>query len=294
MDVSILIVSKNRKQALEKTLMLLKPMLDFSKHEVLVFLDGCTDQSNSLIETIPWVTWSFVNESIGASKARFRLYKKAMGTYFIGFDDDAHPLWSDFIARTITIFNKHTNVGILAFEEIKGLFNSDEEALKRGSSKPCEYLTNEFIGCGFAIRSDVYKETRGFPVWMEIYGEESCVSIEVLSKGYDILFTNAIKVNHRVDREARKSSGKNYYRFEQQLKNTTGYYLIYYKNPLIKILKLYWHNFKKYALLDTKYFKLFFKIVLIAIFKTPYFLKYRNPIDSSVIIYSNKLITIKY
>ena len=294
MDVSILIVSKNRKQALEKTLMLLKPMLDFSKHEVLVFLDGCTDQSNSLIETIPWVTWSFVNESIGASKARFRLYKKAMGTYFIGFDDDAHPLWSDFIARTITIFNKHTNVGVLAFEEIKGLFNSDEEALKRGSSKPCEYLTNEFIGCGFAIRSDVYKETRGFPVWMEIYGEESCVSIEVLSKGYDILFTNAIKVNHRVDKEARKRSGKNYYRFEQQLKNTTGYYLIYYKNPLIKILKLYWHNFKKYALLDTKYFKLFFKIVLIAIFKTPYFLKYRNPIDSSVIIYSNKLITIKY
>ena len=294
MEVSLLIVSKNRKQALDKTLLLLKPMLDFSRHEVLVFLDGCTDNSNSLIETIPWVKWSFVNESIGASKARFHLYKKAMGTYFIGFDDDAHPLYSDFIAGTITIFNKHTNVGILAFEEIKGLFNSDEDALKKGSSKPCEYLTNEFIGCGFAIRSDVYKETRGFPVWMDIYGEESCVSIEVLSKGYDILFTNAIKVNHRVDKEARKRSGKNYYRFEQQLKNTTGYYLIYYKNPLIKILKLYWHNFKKYALTDFTCSKLFFKVLFEVCFKFSRMYKYRQPVDNQVIKMKNRLKPLKY
>ena len=294
METSILIVSKNRKQALEKTLLLLKPMLDFSKHEVLVFLDGCTDNSSSLIETIPWVKWSFVNESIGASKARFQLYKNAIGTYFIGFDDDAHPLYSDFIKRTITIFNNNTNVGIIAFEEIKGIFNSDKETLKRGSSQPCEYLTNDFIGCGFSIRRDVYKETRGFPVWMEIYGEESCLSIEVSSKGYDILFTNAIKVNHRVDKEARKRSGKNYYRFEQQLKNTTGYYLIYYKHPLIKILKLYWHNFKKYALTDFTCFILFFKVVFGLSKTLPKMLKYRQPVNKKIINMRAGLKSLKY
>jgi GT2 family glycosyltransferase len=294
MEASILIVSKNRKQALEKTLLLLKPMLDFSKHEVLVFLDGCTDSSTDLKHEFTWVTWFSVEISMGASPARQQLYKKTTGTYFFGFDDDAHPLNSDFIARTLSVFKRHPQVGIIAFEEIKGLFKSDAEALKHGDSQPMEYVTNEFIGCGFAIRKSVYNATNGFPVWMDIYGEESCLSVEVLSKGFDILFTNAIKVNHRVDKEARKQSGKNYFRFERQLKNTTGYYLVYYKHPVFKILKLYWHNFKKYALTDFTCFKLFFKVGFGLCYDLPKILKYRQPVSNEVIKRKASLKPLRY
>jgi len=294
MEASILIVSKNRKQALKKTLLLLKPMLDLSKHEALVFLDGCTDGSNSLIETIPWVKWFFVNESIGASKARHQLYKKAIGTYFIGFDDDAHPLNADFIDSVKKVFVKNHNVGIIAFEEIKGVFDSDEIAIKSGSSNSIEYLTNEFIGCGFAIKKDVYEKTNGFPVWMNIYGEESCLSIEVLDKGYDIIYSNQIKVNHRVDIIERKKRGLNYFRFGKQLKNTTYYYLVYYPFPLIKILKLYWHNFNKYALHDIKCFVIFFKVIFEVFVKTPQVLKYRNPVEKDSLKKKKNLSPIKY
>ena len=294
MEASILIVSKNRKQALEKTLLLIKPMLDFNKHEVLVFLDGCNDGSTDLILLFPWVKWFYVEESIGASPARHKLYLKASGVFLIGLDDDAHPLHADFIAKTIDAFNKYPKVGVIAFEEIKGIFKSDAEALKSVDSQPITYLTNEFIGCGFAIRKTVYEATNGFPVWMVIYGEESCLSIEVLSKGYDILYTNAIKVNHRVDKEARKQSGNNYFRFEQQLKNTTGYYLVYYKRPLLKILKLYVHNFKKYALTDVTCFKLFFKVLLGLLPSLPKLLKYRQPMDGKVIDRRNDLRQLKY
>lgn len=294
MDVSILIVSKNRKQDLEKTLSIIEKCIDKKCHEIRVFLDGCTDGSEVLKNIFPWIHWEVVKETIGASIARNILYNKAVGSIFIGFDDDAHPLNTDFIQRVLKIFIKNPNIGIIAFEEVKGVFDTDERAIKSGTSNSIEFLTNEFIGCGFAIKKEVYEKTNGFPLWMDIYGEEACVAIEVLAKGYGIVYSNNIKVNHRIDKSKRKKAGKNYFRFEKQLINTTGYYIVYYKNPIFKIMKLYWHNFKKYALLDTKYFKLFFKTVLIAIFKTPYFLKYRNPIDSSVIIYSNKLITIKY
>lgn len=294
MEASILIVSKNRKEALETTLLLLKPMLDFTKHEVLVFLDGCSDGSMDLMEMIPWVTWCFDDKGIGASPARHYLYPKAKGLYLFGFDDDAHPLDSDFIIQTISVFKTHPNVGIVAFEEIKGIFPSDVEALKSLDSEPVAYLTNEFIGCGFAIKKDVYEATNGFPVWMAIYGEESCLSIEVLSKGYAILYTNAIKVNHRVDKEARKQSGKNYFRFEQQLKNTTGYYMVYYKKPIFKILKLYGHNFKKYALTDFKCFTLFFKVVFQVVLSMPSILKYRKPVNEDVIKKRHRLRTLKY
>jgi len=282
MEASILIVSRNRRKELEFTLKVLKGLIDISKHEILVFLDGCTDDSKDLSEEFSWVKWFSVDKSIGASPARHQLYAKAKGNFLIGLDDDAHPLQSDFISRISNIFEKHSKVGIVAFQEIKGVLSSDEVAINKVDSDKVEYLTSEFIGCGFAIRKEVYDRTNGFPVWMDIYGEESCVSIEVISKGYDILFSNTIKVNHRVDMEARRRLGKNYFRFGKQLKNTTFYFLVYHPSPLVKILKLYVHNFKKYVLEDPKYFKLYFVTVFQVLKSLPVVLKYRQAVGKAV------------
>lgn len=290
MQVSILIVSKNRKEELEFTLNVLAQMIDLSIHEVLVFLDGCTDDSFVLKYEMNWVKWYSSEKSVGASTARHQLYPKAQGEFLIGLDDDAHPLTTDFMEQTIRLFNKYSNVGIIAFQEVKGIYASDAEALNEFESSEEEYLTNEFIGCGFAIRKKVYEATNGFPVWIDIYGEESCVAIEVMSKGHDILYSNAIKVNHRVNKEVRKNSGQNYFRFGKQLKNTTYYFLVYYPFPFGRILKLYWHNFLKYALSDIQCFKIYFKTLLEVILHFPRVLKYKNQVEISII---NKIINLK-
>ncbi|MDD3722646.1 MAG: glycosyltransferase family 2 protein [Lutibacter sp.] len=283
MKISILIVSKNRKKELEFTLRVLERFLDLSIHEVLVFLDGCTDDSELLQIQFDWVKWVVSEKSIGASAARHQLYPKAQGQFLIGLDDDAHPLNIDFILQSKTIFEKYPNVGIIAFQEIKGVFNCDEEALRQVSINEDEFYTNEFIGCGFAIRKEVYESIDGFPPWVDIYGEESCVAIEVLSKGYDIIYSNKIKVNHRVNIAERKLLGQDYFRFGKQLKNTTFYYLVYYPFPLLKILKLYGHNFKKYALMDLRYFKVFFITIFEVVKGLPKVLKYRSPVDKKVL-----------
>lgn len=283
MQTSILIVSKNRKSELEYTLNILAQIIDFSENEVLVFLDGCIDNSKILKEKFCWVGWFSSEKSIGASAARHQLYPKAKGQFLIGFDDDAHPLLSDFIARTLTVFKRYPTVGIVAFQEIKGVFGSDQEALSQVNSIREEYLTNEFIGCGFAIRKDVYKATNGFPVWIDIYGEESCVSIEVLAAGYDIIYTNTIQVNHRVNLTERKKAGQNYFRFGKQLKNSTYYFLVYYPYPLGNILKLYWHNFSKYALGDIKCFTIFFSITIEVLLGIPKVLPFRKPVTALVL-----------
>jgi GT2 family glycosyltransferase len=294
MRASIVIVSKNRKEELDKTLQILEKLIDFSIHEVLVFLDGCNDGSELLKKQFKWVIWGGSEKSIGASGARNVLYPKAKGDYLIGLDDDAHPLQTSFIDLTITLFEAFPNVGVIAFQEIKGIYTSDEEALNKFESPEEEYFTNEFIGCGFAIRKDVYEETNGFPVWIDIYGEESCVSIEVVAKGYDIIYTNKIKVNHRVNMEERKIKGQNYFRFGRQLKNTTYYFLVYYPFPLINILKLYWHNFTKYALSDTKCFKIFCKTIVEVIIGIPTVIKYRNPVDEIVLNKMRQLSCLKF
>ena len=283
MQASIVIVSKNRKEELDKTLQILEKLINFSNHEVLVFLDGCSDGSELLKNQFKWVIWDGSEKSIGASGARNALYSKAKGEYLIGLDDDAHPLQTNFIALTKTIFEKYPTVGILAFQEIKGIFNSDTEALSHKKLTVDEYYCNEFIGCGFAVRKNVYEITNGFPVWVDIYGEESCVSIEVIAKGFDILYTNRIAVNHRVNMELRKKAGRNYFRFGKQLKNSAYYYVVYYPFPIIKIVRLFWHNFKKYATKDWRYFKIYFQTIIIIVLYLPQLIKFRNPIDVKVL-----------
>lgn len=283
MRASILIISKNRKEDLGFTLNRLKSMIDLSVHEVLVLLDGCDDGSEALLQTFNWVNWTILNESIGASKARNQLYKKADGTIFIGFDDDAHPLQDNFIEIIEQIFKENNNLGIIGFQEIKGVFENDTVALSQKSKDTVEYLCNDFVGCGFAIEKDVYFATNGFPVWIDIYGEESCVAIEVLELGKDILYTNQISVNHRVDKQRRLQSGANYFRFENQLKNTAFFYMVYYKNPSLKIIKLLFHNLKKYAFKDFTFFQSYFSAIGRIMLKTPKILKYRKPVPPSVV-----------
>ena len=279
MKVSILIVTKNRKIELDHTLRVLERYIDKSIHEVLVFDDASTDNTADLIAVFDWVIWEHSNKGLGASLARNRLYKKAKGDIFIGFDDDAHPLSEEFISITESVFFKNPNVGIIAFQEIKGIYESDNKALEHADIKGQSYITNDFVGCGFAIRKEVYDKTNGFPVWMDIYGEESCLSLEVMNLGYEIRYEYSIAVNHRVDRIKRLEMKRNYFRFEKQLTNSINHYLVYYPNPFIKITKLLLHNFIKYALKDKIYFRLFFKSLFVTVLALSKTLRYRKPVN---------------
>ncbi len=282
-EVSILIVSKNRKLELEKTISILEIFINKETHELLVFLDGCTDNSIDLKEKYPWVLWQISSKNIGASRARNKLYEQASGEILIGLDDDAHPLQENFIDKVKHVFKKNEKVGVIAFKEIRGIFESDTEALKENLESK-EYLCSEFVGCGFAIKKTVYQSTNGFPVWMDIYGEETCVSIEVINNGYDILYTTAISVNHRVDKKVRKKQGNNYFRFGRQLRNSGFYFLVYYEYPLKSILKLFANNFIKYAILDFNFFKTYLVTVFVFLTKFPkVMIKHRQPIANNII-----------
>jgi hypothetical protein len=273
MEISFLIVTKNRPEELQFTLKQLQAIFDAKNQEVLVFIDGCVE-TEQLQSQFPWVKWYVSNESISASPARNFLYSKAAGEIFIGLDDDAHLISEKPIEIIKSYFDSNLNLGILAFLEIKGIFENPKSKLV--SIEKEEFLTTEFIGCGFAIRKSVYNKTNGFPTWIDIYGEETCLSIEVMNLDYDIFYTNQVAVNHRVDFEKRKLQGKNYFRFQKQLQNSFRIYMVYYQNPFLRILKLLWHNFKKYAISDKTYFKLYCKAVGNMIWNFTMLLKHRN------------------
>lgn len=293
METSILIVTKNRPDELEITLKKLFPLIDLSIHEVLIFIDGCK-KTFEIINKYSWVQWQYSDISISASPARNKLYKNAKGKIIIGLDDDAHPLSKDFISKIQKVFIENYKIGIIAFQEIRGVFLSDENALENANSEIVIYNTNDFIGCGFAIKKEVYDKTNGFPIWIDIYGEEPCLSIEVMDLGYEIQYNNTIIINHRIDIKKRLNQGKNYFRFEKQLKNSIFYYIVYYKNPILKIIKLIYHNFIKYGIKDLKYFTSFCKSIILAIINMFYVLKFRKPVQKITLQQKQKLKGIKY
>lgn len=292
MQISFLIVTKNRPKELALTLNKLKEFIDLSIHEVLVFIDGCHN-TETIVSDFNWVKWTLSKQSLSASPARNALYKKAKGTIFIGLDDDAHPISPNFIIEVEDTFNLNKDLGIIAFQEVRGLFDSDEGAIKQ-SKHLKSYFTSDFVGCGFAIKKEVYNTTNGFPVWIDIYGEESALAIEVLDLGCAILYQPNIKVNHRIDVEKRKLQGRNYFRFERQLKNTIRYYLVYYPKPTLKVLKTLDHNFRKYALHDISYFKLFVNVCFSTLYHLPSILKYRKPVKNETLELKEQLKGLTY
>ena len=281
MDISFLIVTRHRPEDLRITLDVLSGIIDLEKHEVRVFIDGC-ERTAPLIKAYDWVHWSKVDVSVSASPARNTLYKKAKGKILIGLDDDAHPLSFNFITTVESRFRESKDLGILSFQEVRGLFATDNEA-RAHAKDGINYLTNDFVGCGFAIKKTLYEKTNGFPLWIDIYGEESAVAIEVMDAGYDILYCYDIQVNHRVDVEKRKATGRNYFRFEHQLRNVIRFYIVYYPKPLLKVFKALLHNFRKYALKDIVYFKSFSRVFFSTLFRLPYILKYRNTVSQKAI-----------
>ena len=292
MDISFLIVTRNRPKALRVTLDKLADIIDLASQEVWVHIDGC-EKTSPLINEYKWVQWSKSEKSHSASPARNILYKKASGTIFIGLDDDAHPISPNFIEEVLVRFRENKHLGILAFQEVRGIYSADVDALAVKRSGKA-YVTNDFVGCGFAVSKKAYNATNGFPLWMDIYGEESAVAIEVLDAGYEIIYDYNLIVNHRVDVEKRKSMGRNYFRFEHQLKNVISFYLVYYPKPALKIAKTLFHNFRKYAIKDTTYFMSFMKVCGRTCIDFRKILKYRSPVNQHTINHKDKLAPLKY
>ncbi len=281
MKISFLIVTKNRRDELIFTLNKLKAIIDLEVHEVLVFIDGCSD-TEIIINDYNWVKWTTSKDSISASPARQILYKKAKGDIFIGLDDDAHPISENFIETVEQTFIKDNSIGIIAFQEVRGVFNTDSNAIN-SAIKANSHFTNDFIGCGFAITKNVYDKTRGFPVWIDIYGEEPALALEVLDLDYNILYQPDIVVNHRINTKKRQQQRKNYFRFERLLKNNIRFYLVYYPQPFKKVLKIVMHNFIKYAIKDWSYFRSYFKVMFSTLYNLPLIYKYRKPVKKETI-----------
>ena len=117
MTLSVMITTKGRIEELRRTWLALQ-QLDPPPLEVLITMDGCTEEIVAAVKTALGEARLLVNEiGLGSVASRDRMMRAARGDLVLGLDDDSYPEQLDCIARLVPMFEQHHNLAVLHFPQ---------------------------------------------------------------------------------------------------------------------------------------------------------------------------------
>lgn len=165
-------------------------------------------------------TWSFLKKNSGWIKA-MRMKSnigikainlacdRATGRYILVLDDDSHPLDVACIDRITEIFESDDKVGIIACR-IES--SSGKRVMEWHIPDSDEYgISPSFIGCGFAIRKNLFRRIGWFPADFFLYQNEIETSIMARLEGYEVVFDPSCRVVHRFVPAGRTNARRVFY-----------------------------------------------------------------------------------
>ena len=192
MQVSIMIVTRNRPEDLRRTVQVLTK-LDPPPDEVLITVDGCTDGTAEFIRSDFRKAKLFVNgPAIGSVASRDRMMREARGDLVLALDDDSYPEQLDCIARIAALFEQRSQLAVLHFPQ-----RTDEYPQTLAQTNfDSEHLSRSFANSGAVLRRATYLQLPGFePRFFHMY-EEPDYALQCVAAGYDVLFSPVVTIRH--------------------------------------------------------------------------------------------------
>jgi GT2 family glycosyltransferase len=141
-------------------------------------------------------------------------FEISKGDVMIVLDDDSH-VETDTIKRVKELFTNDKNLAIVAFKIIDG----DGKRFNTWHIPSTDVFQESFafVGCGFAIRKNVFKEIGFYPVDFFLYHNEIYVSMQTKLKGYKVVYDPQCVAVHRTTGQARDPSRRIYYSLRNSL-----------------------------------------------------------------------------
>jgi GT2 family glycosyltransferase len=174
--------------------------LDPRPEETLVCADGCTDDTVELLRSDFSECTVIVNETpCGSVASRDRLLRAAKGEIVISFDDDSHPLATNFIRRLAELFHAQPDAAVISFPEIRD--SQDISPTKTPHSPP--HLVSAYANCAAAMRRDIYLRSAGFPLFFGHMYEEPDYALQCYSLGLVVRFEPSLQIRHHVSQAQR-------------------------------------------------------------------------------------------
>jgi GT2 family glycosyltransferase len=209
--LSIVFLNYNRIQETRYTLTQLSHLLEETRHEIEVIAidNGSTDGTYEFLQTqTDWVRVVRLSTNTGIAGYN-EGFKQAKGDYLLVLDDDSHPVDEQTLNRLIQCLDTRPDVGIVAcrIESLKGEAVFTWHLPKNDAPGP----SMAFVGCGFAIRRDLFEQIGWYPEDFFLYQNEIEVAIQVMRGGYKIYYDPVCRVAHRQSPHGRSSWRQVYY-----------------------------------------------------------------------------------
>jgi GT2 family glycosyltransferase len=130
---------------------------------------------------------------LGPGGGRHRCLLECKTPFAVSFDDDSYPVDSEFFATVERLFLEHPRAALL---EANVWHRNEPELPRMTSLMPIP----SYIGCGYAIRLDAYRQTRGYLNRPVPYGmEELDLSLQLFVSGCQMMRAGELRVFHDTD-----------------------------------------------------------------------------------------------
>ncbi|MBF0204889.1 MAG: glycosyltransferase family 2 protein [Desulfamplus sp.] len=196
--LSIVFLNYNRLEDTVKTVGHLKKLCYARKDIEIIGVDNDSrdDTPQFLTSQSDWILSLLLKENIGIEGLN-RGFEIARGKYILVLDDDSHPLNINTIDFLIESFDRDENLGVIAcrIESENGTPFQTWHIPDINTDKLCESLA--FVGCGFAIRRELFQKIGWFSEKYFLYQNEIDAAIKIRKIGYKIYYDPRCTVVHR-------------------------------------------------------------------------------------------------
>jgi len=194
--LSIVFLNFNRLCETRYTLARIEKLLENRQDiEVIAVDNGSSDGTGAFLHTqTHWITVLQLPTNIGIAGYN-EGFKQARGDYILVLDDDSHPVDTITLDRMIQCLETRPDIGIVAcrIEALTGEVVHNWHTPHNDEPGP----SMAFVGCGFAIRRDLFEDIGWYPGEFFLYQNEIEVAIRVMCRQYKIHYDPQCRVVHR-------------------------------------------------------------------------------------------------
>jgi GT2 family glycosyltransferase len=136
---------------------------------------------------------------LGPGGGRHRCLVACTTPYAVSFDDDSHPVDPDFFSAVERLFTELPHAAVLA----ASIWHRHEP--EKARTRSLIQFPN-YVGCGYAVRLDAYRQVRGYIPRPVAYGmEERDLSLQFFAADWQIYQAGDLRVFHDTDLQHHRS-----------------------------------------------------------------------------------------
>ncbi|RMG01113.1 MAG: glycosyltransferase family 2 protein [Nitrospirae bacterium] len=220
--IDIVFLNYNR---LSETKYTLKALLECKAHykniQIIAVDNASTDGTREYLKGVSeeiQVILLDENQGIGGYNIGF---ERCKGEYIIVLDDDSHVLPST-IERLVRVFERDSTIGLIAFKVI----DNEGRRFKTWHIPSDDRFQDSFafVGCGFAVKRDVFRSIGYYPAEFFLYHNEIEVSLKTKMKGYRVVYDPECVAVHRTEGVSRNPERRVYFTLKNSLFLIWKYY----------------------------------------------------------------------